>query len=94
LLPGEDCCSMDTISFHYVEHMEGRALFSTREVLLKNPQMSDQELKDFMLKEWPRERDEIGFYSKGLPKFKDEERWPALLEVVRKISTRRTQRDC
>jgi hypothetical protein len=94
VLAGEDCCSMDTISFHYVEYMEARALFSTREVLLKNPQMDNQELKDFMLREWPISRDQIGYYSKGLPKAKDEEGWTALLEVVRKISTRRTQRDC
>jgi hypothetical protein len=94
LLPGEDCCSMDTISFHYVEYMEARALFATREAVLKNPQMSDQELKDFMLKEWPKDRAEIGFYSAGLPKAKDEEKWTPLLQVVRKISTRRTQRDC
>jgi len=94
LLPGTDCCSMDTISFHYVEYMESRALFSTREALLRNPQMSDHELKNLMLAEWPHDPKEVGGYSHALPKETDVEGWGPLLEVARKISSRRTQRDC
>lgn len=94
LLSGVDCCSMDTVSFHYVEYAEARSLFAIREAVIKNPQISDHELKSLMIAEWPREFSEVGGYSRGLPRDDDDEGWTPLLEVVRKISTRRTQRDC
>ena len=94
LLAGADCCAQDTISFHYVEFKESRALFATREALLKNPHMTDHELKSLMLAEWPKERSEIGWYSKGLPQETDELGWEQLLQVTRKISSRHTQREC
>jgi hypothetical protein len=61
---GSDCCSMDTISFTTRENKEVvHPFFATREAPLKNPQMSHQELKDFMLKEcFPGQ---VGFYSAG-----------------------------
>ena len=94
LLPGIECCAQDTVSFHYVEYMESRSLFATREALLKNPHMTDHELKGIMLAEWPKEHKEIGGYSRGLPRESDENGWSQLLQVVRKISTRHTQREC
>jgi len=94
LLSGADCCARDTVSFHYVEFMESRALFATREALLENPHLTDHELKKLMLAEWPRNSKEVGFYSKGLPKGSDNEGWKPLLIVVRKISSRYTQREC
>ena len=94
LLPGADCCAQDTVSFHYVEYMESRALFATREALLKNPHLTDHELKSVMLAEWPRKPNEVGGYSRGLPKENDQQGWEPLLKVVRKISSRFTQREC
>jgi hypothetical protein len=94
LLSGVDCCAEDTVSFHYVEGIESRALFSTREALLENPHMSDHELKNLMLAEWPRERKDIGGYSRGLPTETDHNDWKPLLHVMRKMSQRHTQRDC
>jgi hypothetical protein len=94
LLAGVDCCSQDTVSFHYVEYMESRALFATREALLKNPHMTDHELKAIMMTEWPRDNKDIGGYSRGLPNESDEEGWKPLLQVMRKISSRHTQREC
>ena len=94
LLTGEDCCATDTITFHYVEHMEARALFATRERLLANPHMADKELKQFMVHEYPKNRQEYGFYSHPLPEPASQDEWTALLKTVRKISTRETQRDC
>ena len=41
LLSGEDCCSGNTISFHYVEYMETRALYQIRKSLLQVPDMTD-----------------------------------------------------
>jgi hypothetical protein len=96
LLSGVDCCSMDTVSFHYVEWKESKALFAIMGELLANPHLSDYELKSMLLKEWPskdRPKD-IGVYSRALPSEDDEEAWQALLAVLRKISTRKTQRDC
>jgi hypothetical protein len=93
-LSGADCCAQDTISFHYVEYMESRALFATREALLKNPHLTDHELKGVMLAEWPREQKEVGFHSRGLPKESDNKGWEPLLKVMRNISSRHTQREC
>jgi hypothetical protein len=94
LVSGMGCCAPDTISFHYVEYMESRALFATREALLKNPRMADHELKSLMIAEWPRKPRDIGSYSRGLPKEKDKDEWEPLLQVIRRISSRNTQREC
>ena len=94
LLSGVDCCAQDTVSFHYVEYLESKALFATREALLENPYMKDHELKGIMLKEWPRSQADLGGYSRGLPRESDEGGWKPLLQVMRKISSRHTQRDC
>lgn len=94
LLSGVDCCAHDSVSFHYVEYMESRALFATRDALLKNPKLTDHELKALMTAEWPHEQKEIGGYSRALPKDSDKEGWGPLLQVVRKISSRHTQREC
>jgi hypothetical protein len=94
LLFGVDCCAQDTISFHYVEYMEQRAFFATREALLKHPKMSDHELKNTMMTEWPKTKNEIGGYSRGLPKESEKEQWESLLQVMRAISSRHTQREC
>jgi hypothetical protein len=94
LLTGEDCCAKSTISFHYVEHFEARALFAMRELLLANPHMTDSELKALMISEWPKIRKDIGFYSHPLPDTNDVEEWKQLLRTVRKMTTRETQRDC
>jgi len=94
LLLGADCCAQDTISFHYVEFVESRAIFATREALLENPHLTDHELKSLMLAEWPRKANEVGGYSRGLPNENDIEGWGPLLKVARKISSRHTQREC
>eukprot|EP00429_Kryptoperidinium_foliaceum_P029166 CAMPEP_0176134562 /NCGR_PEP_ID=MMETSP0120_2-20121206/68241_1 /TAXON_ID=160619 /ORGANISM="Kryptoperidinium foliaceum, Strain CCMP 1326" /LENGTH=445 /DNA_ID=CAMNT_0017470215 /DNA_START=151 /DNA_END=1488 /DNA_ORIENTATION=- len=94
VLDGADCCAADSISFHYVEFRESMALFAAREALLKNPHMSDHEVRSLMMAEWPRDRKEIGGYSKGLPKTDDKDAWKALVATMRKISSRNTQREC
>lgn len=94
LLSGPDCCSADTISFHYVEWKESLALFAVREDLLKNPHLSDHELKSIILAEWPKSQKDIGGYSRGLPTENDKKGWQDLMTTIRKISTRETQRDC
>jgi hypothetical protein len=91
---GPDCCARDTVTFHYVEWKETLALMAIREELLKNPFVSDHELKKLMLLEWPQAREEIGFYSRGLPTESKEEDWKPLMDTMRKISGRDTQRDC
>lgn len=85
LLTGEDCCAESTVSFHYVEYKECKALYETREALLKRPTMSDNELKQFMIQRWPSDSKDIGFYSKGLPT-DDEAAFATIISVVRKIS--------
>jgi hypothetical protein len=94
LLKGEECCSKTTISFHYVEHQETRALFATREALLENPNLPDMELQTLMIAEWPRNTTSLGFYSHALPNRNDVDGWKSLLATIRKISTRETQQDC
>lgn len=92
---GQDCCSKTTVSFHYVEAAEARALFSVRQSLLRHPQMSDRELTSVVQADWPKTKKEIGHYSRGLPSVdNDAEGWQKLLKVLRMISNRETQRDC
>jgi hypothetical protein len=90
LLSGDECCSSQTISFHYVEAAEHRALYIVRMALLVNPSMSDLDLKTLMMQHWPARRSEVGYYSQCLPgntsKQEDVEIWTALLGVMRKIS--------
>jgi hypothetical protein len=94
LLSGSDCCAQSTVSFHYVEFLESRAMFATREALLENPHMTEKELKHLMMAEWPKTQKEVGGYSQGLPRDTDKDAWKPLLHTMRKISSRYTQRDC
>lgn len=91
LLSGPDCCAADSVSFHYVEGPEARALFRVREALLTNPHVTDHELKAMLMATWP-DRSQVSFYSRGLPE--KEADWVALMATLRKISTRATQADC
>ena len=54
LMKGADCCSQDSVTFHYVEYKETKALFSVRDKLLKNPKMNDHDLKTLMVSKWPK----------------------------------------
>lgn len=95
LLNGEACCSAETISFHYVESLENRALFQIRKALLQNPHMDDSTLKDLMIQKWPKDRTEVGFYSQVLPaREKELETWTAILAVMRKLSRKEYELQC
>ena len=95
LLTGEACCSAETISFHYVESLENRALFQIRKALLQNPSMEDEALKDLMIQQWPKDRSEVGFYSQVLPaKGKQPEAWKEIMAVLRKISRKELDLQC
>ena len=94
LLDGEDCCSMDSVSFHYLEAKETRAMYRARQFLVRNPRIPDSELRSHMSSLWPVDRKEAGFYSSPLPDESDESDWHALLKVMRKISMKENQRYC
>lgn len=94
LLTGPECCSKDTISFHYVEAKEHKALFAVRNIILKSKHISDAQLKEVMIQHWPAGKKELGHYSHGLPKVDDDVRWSWLLKTIRKLSTVETARDC
>jgi hypothetical protein len=94
LLSGEDCCATDSVSFHYVEWRETKALFDIRGALLRNPKMSDRDLKTSLFAEWPASRKDSGFYSHPIPHEDNREAWKPLLATLRKISTRATQQEC
>lgn len=83
---GPDCCAAETVSFHYVERYENRALFAIRVQLRNDPHMTDQELQSIMMEQWPTQFSEIGGYSRGLPKVDDIKGWSQLMATVRKIS--------
>ena len=94
LLKGSDCCSTDSISFHYVEAMECKALFVVQQALYDKPKMPDAELVSLMEQYWPTEPSKVGGYSRKLPKKSRTEDWSQLLLAIRNISTRETQHDC
>lgn len=83
LLSGSDCCSSDSISFHYVEHGETRALFDIRKRLIQDPDMADSKVKELLEEKWPRSG--LGGYSMPLP-VKDDDSMHNLLTVLRKVS--------
>lgn len=84
-LHGADCCSTDTVSFHYVEHAETKALFEAREKLKKNQEMTDDELKTLMISTWPHGKD-TGAYAHDLPHVSKTEEWSSIISVFRRIS--------
>lgn len=85
LLPGEDCCAEDSVSFHYVEAAECQALYAARQALMDFPEMPDAELEAILIQTWPRGK-EVGFYSAPLPAPDDSENWNPLVKTIRKIS--------
>lgn len=94
LKSGTDCCSAETVSFHYVEHHECKAMFAIRHHLLNSIHISDIDLKELVKREWPRTKGEIGAYSRALPDDSDTSAWTSLMNTFRKISTRSSQADC
>lgn len=91
---GPQCCAAETVSFHYVEYMENKALFRVRGALRDETHMTDPKLKGLMMEEWPVDFKDIGGYSRGLPKADDAEGWSQLLATMRKISVRRAEEYC
>jgi hypothetical protein len=94
LLLEEDCCAKTTVTFHYVEALECKALFWTRQKLLEDPSLSDAALRQVMTSVWPVEGKDLGGYSRRLPRDDNEEGWKSVLQVVRRISLQETQGTC
>lgn len=70
---GGQCCAANTVSFHYVEGAECRALWELRRRILeaakKVPEL--QEIDRWVMELWPRGRAEMGGYAHAPPKTKD-----------------------
>ena len=86
LQKGEECCSSDTISFHYVEWKETLALFETLDKLRHEPDISDEDLKHFVMEKWPSEKKDVGAYAHNLPPVTKKEIWCDFLKVLRNIA--------
>ena len=85
----KDCCSLDTISFHYVESAETVALTETLKKIMvnnKSASLTDDDLKIFMQNIWPKNAREIGGYAQGLPPVTQSSTWNDLLFVVKNIA--------
>jgi hypothetical protein len=93
LLSGVDCCSGETISFHYVEFLETHALFQIRKALVQSPEMSDTTLNDLLLKVWPTDYKDLGGYSSRLPETTSSS-WMEITNILRKISKPEYQMTC
>lgn len=92
LLNGTDCCSRETISFHYVEYKEARALHAIRQRLLsQQDSMTDAETLSFILEMWPKQ--DLGGYSHHLP-YDKEDQLQHIVSVLRKMSTTELEVTC
>lgn len=91
LLTGSDCCASDSISFHYVEYGETRALFEIRQQLVRNPEMADGDLNELLEQQWPRH--DLGAYSMSLPT-QDGHMMEQFKAVLRKMSRPEFQAKC
>ena len=83
---GAMCCSPSTVSFHYVEGAECLALWKVLEVVHKEPTMTNAQIQSLMSDVWPVGRQNLGFYSHGLPDGMPDS-LKEVVEVVRKIAS-------
>lgn len=93
VLKGVDCCSSETISFHYVESMETMALHRIRTELQTNPTMTDSDLSKLIQQVWPSDAKLLGGYARMLPSTNTED-WTNLLFVLRRISPKGLAEKC
>ena len=82
---GTKCCSVDTVSFHYVESEECLAFWDVLDKVNASPLMSDTDLIDLLMKTWPSQKEALGFYAHALPDTQPEI-LSEILQVVRKVS--------
>lgn len=87
LQKGEMCCSSDTVSFHYVEYAETRALWATLQMVRSNPDVDDEMLQQYMITHFPQDKKDIGAYAYHLPAVEESDTWFDLLKVVRNIAS-------
>ena len=88
-----ECCSAETVSFHYVEHSETTALTRVLNDVRGNPKMTDEDLGSLMADIWPKGFRNLGGYSHGLPPEKSEQ-WNSMLTIVRRIAAGPTKEEC
>lgn len=88
-----ECCSAETVSFHYVEHSETTALTRVLNNVKENPKMTDDDLGSLMTDIWPKGFRNLGGYSHGLPPEKSEQ-WNSMLTIIRRIAAGPTTKEC
>lgn len=82
---GAGCCSVRTVSFHYVEAGESLAFWEVMQTIRRSPSMSDDGIREVMNKVWPRDKEGLGGYAHGLPG-PHLAIWNDIIQVLRKIS--------
>lgn len=85
LVEGPDCCSRESISFHYVSAHEHFAFHRIRQKILAKPTASDSEIISWLKDSWPREKHELTPWSGKVP-FEDSKKLLLVINVLRKIS--------
>ena len=94
---GKECCSTDTISFHYVEFAETIALYKTFQKIIDvggSANISNDDLQKFLIDTWPSDKKDIGGYSHNLPPLSKKDIWDDLLYVIKNIAPRSTFNTC
>ncbi len=73
------------------------ALYSTFQHIIDKggaENISDEELKDYIMQVWPSQKKDIGGYSHNLPPLSKKDVWSEFLYVVKNIVPETTSRIC
>jgi len=87
---GSECCSVDTLTFHYVEAEETLVIYDILQYLNLEQHAFFSDVKNFIQNSY-NDIEFLGGYSRPLPPETEEKEWDALLDVFQKLASEFTE---